>query len=69
MPLIQEQIISEDESTITVKFLNKNGTRFKQKTINKVEGLTTEQLINRWHRRMTIEYLQRPLSFKRVISE
>ena len=69
MPLIQEQIITEDDTTITVKFLNRSGTRSKQKVINKIEGMTTENLIKRWHRRMTIEYLRNPLSFKRTVNE
>jgi hypothetical protein len=69
MPLIQEQIIAEDESTVTIKFLNRAGTRFKEKTVNKVEGMTNEDLLKRWHRRMTLEYLRSPISFKRVSNE
>ena len=56
--LIEEQIIAEDDSTLTVRFTRRNG-RYIDRVINKVEGMTNEQLLNRWHRRMTIQTLQR----------
>ena len=64
MSLITEEILTETDSDVTIKFTSNSG-RTLTKTVNKVEGLTTEQLLNRWHGRMTREYLQRPFRFKR----
>lgn len=56
--LIEEQIIAEDDSTLTIRFTRRNG-RFIDRVVNKVEGMTNEQVLNRWHRRMTLDTLQR----------
>lgn len=71
MKVITEQIIAETDADLTIKFTNARGsvTRSKTKTVKKVDGLTNEQLLERWHRRMTIEFIQRPLSFKRELPE
>ena len=71
MKVITEQIIAETDADLTIKFTNVRGsvTRSKTKTIKKIDGLTNEQLLERWHRRMTIEFIQRPLSFKRELLE
>lgn len=68
MPLITEEIIAEDDNTLTIRFTNRANTRFRERTVNKVEGMTNEDLLRRWHRRMTIEYLQRPFRFKRIVN-
>jgi len=64
MALISEEIISETETQLEIKFTSKNG-RSTTKTVNKIDGYTNDQLLQRWHRRMTLEYLQRPVTFKR----
>jgi hypothetical protein len=64
MALISKEIISETETDLEIKFTSRGG-RTKTKSVPKVEGMTNEDLIQRWHRRMTLEYLQRPMSFKR----
>lgn len=56
--LIEEQIIAEDTNTVTIRFTRRNG-KFIDKTVNKIDGMTNEQLLTRWHRRMTLEFLQR----------
>ena len=66
MALITEQIVSETDATLTIKFSSQSG-RSRTRTVNKAEGMTNEQLLQRWHRRMTIEYLQRPMTFKREL--
>jgi hypothetical protein len=63
MALITEQILSETDTQLTIKFSNKTG-RSLTKIINKVDGMTNEDMLRRWHRRMTLEYLQRPFKFK-----
>jgi len=68
MALITETIVSETDTELTIKFESNNG-RSRTKTVNKVEGMTNEDLLNRWHRRMTIEFLQRPFTFKREVTE
>lgn len=69
MALISEEIIAEDENTLTIRFTNRSGTRYRDRTVRKFEGVTNEDLLRRWHRRMTLEYLQRPFRFKRIITE
>ena len=66
MALITEQIVSETDTTLTIKFTSQSG-RSRTRTVNKSYGLTNEQLLNRWHRRMTIEYMQKPMTFKREL--
>lgn len=55
--LIEEQIVAEDATSLTIRFTRRNG-RYIDRVVPKVDGMTNEQLLNRWHRRMTIEYLQ-----------
>jgi hypothetical protein len=68
MALITETIVSETDTQLVIKFESSNG-RSLTKKVNKVEGMTNEDLLRRWHRRMTVEYLQRPFRFKRTITE
>lgn len=56
--LIEEQIIAEDATTLTIRFTRQNG-KYLDQVVNKVEGMTNEELLNRWHRRMTLAHLQR----------
>lgn len=65
MALISEQILKETDSELTIKFTSRSG-RELTKTVNKVPELTTEQLMRRWHTRMTREYMSRPFKFKRA---
>lgn len=55
--LVEEQIISEDDTTVTIRFTRRNG-KYLDKTVNKLDGLTNEDLLARWHRRMTLDVLQ-----------
>lgn len=55
--VIEEQIVAEDATSLTIRFTRRNG-RYIDRVVPKVDGMTNEQLLNRWHRRMTIEYLQ-----------
>ena len=55
--LIEEEILSEDSTTLTIRFKRQNG-KYLDRQVRKIEGMTNEEVMNRWHRRMTIEYLQ-----------
>lgn len=64
MAILTEQILNETETTLTIKFSRKNGS-FLIKEVQKVEGMSVEDILSRWHRRMTIECLRHPYRFKR----
>lgn len=55
--LVEETIISETDTELVVRFTRRNG-RYIERTINKIEGLTNEELLKRWHHRITLEVLQ-----------
>jgi hypothetical protein len=55
--LIEEQILSETNNTVTIRFSRQNGS-YIDREVQKVDGLTNEELLLRWHRRITLEYLQ-----------
>jgi hypothetical protein len=68
MALLTEEIINETETTLTIKFSRSNGASLT-KEVKKVEGMSNEDIMSRWHRRMTIEYLQRPFKFKKEATQ
>lgn len=55
--LIEEEIIAEDAETLTIRFKRRSG-RYLDRTIKKIEGITNEQLLTKYHRLVTLEYLQ-----------
>lgn len=55
--MIEESIVSEDENTVTIRFTRRNG-KYMDRVVPKVEGVTNEELLARWHRRVTLEHLQ-----------
>lgn len=55
--LIEESIINEDDTTVTIRFVRRNG-KYLDKTVNKIEGKTNEDLLKRWHHIMTLDTLQ-----------
>lgn len=59
--MITSNIESENENSITIKFLVKDKEYFI--TVIKVDGYTSEQLLNNWTKRAKVEYMGRPGTF------
>ena len=57
MALITEQILSETETELTIRFTRNSG-KYQDKTVPKIEGKTNEQMLEIWHRRMTVHILK-----------
>lgn len=64
MALISAEIISETKTDLEIKFTSNTG-RTKTKNVSKAGGIDNDKLLQRWQRRMTLEYLQKPFTFKR----
>lgn len=62
--MITSNIESENENSITIKFLAKDKEYFI--TVIKVDGYTSEEILNNWTRRAKIEYMLGLNTFKRM---
>jgi len=61
--LVTEEIIAETETELTIRFTSRG--RIYEKTVSKVEGKTNEELLKRWHRRITFQTLQNRIRYKK----
>jgi len=61
--LVTEEIIAETETELTIRFTSRG--RIYERTVPKVEGKTNEELLKRWHRRITLDTLQNRIRYKR----
>jgi hypothetical protein len=68
MALLTATLLEETDTQLTIKFTS-NGGRELTKTFNKPleTTLTTEELVDRYRRRMTMDYLKTPFKFKRPV--
>lgn len=65
--LLEESIISEDAETLTIRFTRRNG-KYLDRTVPKIDGVSNEELLLRWHRRTTIDYLQNRILLNKWIT-
>lgn len=65
MPLVTEQIVSETENTLSIKFIGHNGKEIVR-TVTKMAGKTNEDLLRIWHFRMTEKYMQGAIKANRL---
>jgi len=56
MAIVSEQILSETDSTLTIKFTSRDGRQLV-KTVTKIAGKTNEEMLGIWHNKMALRYL------------
>lgn len=64
MAIVNSKIIDETDTNLIVEFTFRKWSR--QMSIEKKEGVTTEELVKRLTRRMTMKALQGPFHFQRL---
>ena len=65
--LVTEEIIAETETELTIRFTSRG--RIHERVVKKIEGKTNEEMLKRWHRRMTIMTLQNRVRYKKPAVE
>lgn len=65
MPMIESQVIEQNDKTITMKFTSKRGKEYTL-TVVKHPDYTAEELVERWSRRANREYMSNPVTFERM---
>lgn len=64
MAIVNSKIIDETDTNLIVEFTFRKWSR--QMSVEKKEGVTTEELVKRLTRRMTMKALQGPFHFQRL---
>jgi hypothetical protein len=64
MAIVNSKIIDETDTTLIIEFTFRKWSR--QMSVEKKEGVTTEELVKRLTRRMTMKALQGPFHFQRL---
>lgn len=61
--LVTEEIINETDTELTIRFTSRG--RIHERTVKKIEGLDNDQMLKKWHRRITLETLQNRIRYKK----
>lgn len=66
MPMLESQLVDQNDQTITIKFTNTSGTKEYLLTVVNHPDYTEQELLERWTRRAKREYMTNRPMFQRM---